>query len=71
MVGERMEDIVIFWPCPAACEVLALQPGIKPHLLQWEHRVLTSGLPAKSQRGCKGDMVRLWITAPTLGVILH
>ena len=32
----------------AACGILAPQPGIKPVVLPWEHRVLTTGPPRKS-----------------------
>ena len=40
--------IYLFWPCSEACGILVPWPGIKPILLQWKQRVLTTGPPGKS-----------------------
>ena len=36
----------------AACGILSLYQGRIPQLMHWEHRLLTSGLPGKSQKRC-------------------
>ena len=36
---------LFFYPCYLACRILIPQPGMSLH---WEHRVLTTGLPEKS-----------------------
>ena len=38
-----------FWPYMRACRILIPWPGLKPTPLQWKSRVLTTGLPGKSQ----------------------
>ena len=39
----------IFWLHPTACGISVPQPGLKPVPLHWQLRVLTTGLPGKSQ----------------------
>ena len=39
-----------FWLCHAAYEILVPQPGMSQHPLHWQHRVLTTGPPQKSQK---------------------
>ena len=36
---------LFFWLGHAACGISVARPGTEPALLNWEHRVLTSGLP--------------------------
>ena len=43
--------VSIFWQHHAACGILVPQPGIELHPLHWQHRVLTTEPPGKSQ-GC-------------------
>lgn len=40
------------WPCRASCRILVPWPGIEPHLLQWKHGMLTTGVPGKSLLTC-------------------
>ena len=40
------------WPCRASCGILVPRPGIEPHLLQWKHGMLTTGVPGKSLLTC-------------------
>ena len=40
---------VFFWPHCMACGVLVPPPGIKPAPPAWKLRILTTGLPGKSQ----------------------
>ena len=37
-----------FWPHHKAYRILVPQPGVKPGLRQWRHRVLTTGPPGNS-----------------------
>ena len=37
-----------FWPCHVACRILVPRPRIKPGPRQWEHWLLTTGLPGNS-----------------------
>ena len=45
MVTMTIFFFLSFYPCYLACRILIPQPGVS---LPWEHRVLTSGLPEKS-----------------------
>ena len=40
------------WPCHRAFRILVPNQGWNPGLWQWEHGVLTSGPPGKSQQPC-------------------
>ena len=57
---EANRDLgIIFtpWPCWAACGILAPGPEIEPRSWQWEHGVLTTGLPGTWEPNFK---VRSW-----------
>ena len=43
----------IFWPCRKACRILVPWPGTGLGPWQWKPRVLTTGLPEKSQENPK------------------
>ena len=46
--GIRVGWLLGFWPCHAACGILAPWPGVKPVPLQWKLRVLPTGPPGNS-----------------------
>ena len=41
----KVKWVSVLWLCHAACGIIVPQAGIEPGPLQWEHRVLTTGLP--------------------------
>ena len=44
----KLSSLFFFWPCYVACGILVPRPGIEPRLWQWQHRVLSTGLPGNS-----------------------
>ena len=45
----RIESLLFFWPCYKPCGILDPRPEMEPmSLLQWEHRILTTGPSGQS-----------------------
>ena len=51
----------MFWPHQAACGILMPQPGIEPVPPASEGRILTTGLPGKSQKNVHSSRLPRWL----------